>query len=180
MCFQDIDKEIRHLEVPSPDGSTMLVVDGYEGKFNKRGQSAGKSFTLGRDEEVIWSPDSQAIIVSLSLGGTGPVAAGVVYVSPRGFEAPDVTKAIRKDFASRHPNVPCNESVNVAGLSWEGSSLRAVFLAEVPSSSACGDLMGRFEAYVVSLPDGKILTRYTQNDTVKRWRKVLSPQMLSE
>jgi hypothetical protein len=180
LCFQDVDNEIRHLEIPSPDGSDLLVVDGYDGKFTKNGKQVGHSFKVARDEEVIWSPDSTALIFTTSYGGLGPVVAGVGYVHKHGPEVPDVTKPIQKDFAARHRCGPCCDDVNVGGLAWEEGSKRAIFIAEVPSSSSCGDMLGYFEAYVVSIPQGQILARYPKKDAVKRWRKVLARGMLDD
>jgi hypothetical protein len=182
LCSQDADTKQRHLEIPSPDGSVILLVDGNDARFIERGAQVGPSWTVGpNEEEIIWSPDSRAVITTLSLGGLGPVTAGIGYVhqetSP---SAPDITRAIQKDFASRHPNDPCTSNVNVGGLTWEEGSRKAVFLAEVPSSSSCGRMMGYFEAYVVSIPEGTIVAQYVQKETLKRWRKVLVPEMLDD
>jgi hypothetical protein len=181
LCFQDVDAERRHLEIPSPDGAVLLLVDGTTETVVKGGRQLGPSFDIGTEEtDVIWSPDSRAVITTLSLGGLGPVSAGVSYI-PDGLrpEVPSITKLIQKDFALRHPDRPCNENVNVAGLTWEGSH-KAVFAAEVPSSSSCGKMIGYFEGYVVSIPEGKILARFSHKQTVKRWRSILAPQMLDD
>jgi len=180
LCFQDIDSQKRHLEIPSPDGSIILTVDGNEGTFKLNGKQIGQSFSVPVDAEIIWSPDSQFIINTMSLGGLGPVTAGISYVVPGRPEIPDVTIPIQKDFAAHHSGSPCTKKVNVGGLTWEKDSRTAVLLAEVPASSACGSLMGYFEAYEVSVPEGKILARHDNRETIKRWRKVLTPQMLEK
>jgi hypothetical protein len=181
LCFQDVDAERRHLEIPSPDGSILLLVDGTTGKIIKDGRQLGPSFDIGIEEtDVIWSPDSRALITTLSLGGLGPVSAGVSYIDDDlRPEVPSITKLIQKDFVLRHPDEPCNKSVNVGGLTWEGSD-KVVFIAEIPSSSSCGKMLGYFETYVVSIPGGKILARYSHKQTVKRWRSILAPRMLDD
>src|SRR3974390_2170378 len=64
LCFQDRDNKNRHLYVPSPDGSVVLAVDGYEGKFVKNGKMVGEPFRVAEDEDIIWSPDSTAIMIT--------------------------------------------------------------------------------------------------------------------
>jgi hypothetical protein len=113
-----------------------------------------------------------------SLGGEGPGTAGVIYVRQEAPGVPDITDLIIKDFASRHPDSICSDAANVGGLSWVDGSDRAVFIAQEPSSSSCGSLIGYWESYVVSIPQGKILARYSKKETVRRWRKILVPEML--
>ncbi len=181
LCFQDVDSERRHLEIPSPDHAILLVVDGTTGKITENGQQVGSPFDIGIEEtDIIWSPDSRAMITTMSLGGLGPVSADVSYFRNHlHSDAPSITHIIQKDFAMRHPDSPCTTNVNVGGLTWEGVD-KAVFVAEVPSSSSCGKMIGYFEAYVLSIPDGRILARYSHRQTIERWRSVLSPQMLDD
>jgi hypothetical protein len=181
LCFQDADKGARHLEIASPNGAIQLVVDGNEGKFTQNGESIGGPFLIANDSEIIWSPDSRAILLTFRLGGLGPVKTGVLYVHPEASpNASDITKLIQKEFFSRHPDGFCSKDVNVGALSWDNSSQKAVLIAEVPSSSSCGDMLGYFEAYEVAIPEGRVLARYSQKDTVKRWRKILAPDILAK
>ncbi len=181
LCYQDFDGGHRHLEIPSPDGAVLLVVDGDSGKFMESTKQLGQPFTVGRDEEIIWSPDSKALIFTLNLGGLGPTIASVGYVDSKvDLQLPDFTATIKADFAARHVGAECSKDVNVGGLAWEEGSKRAVFVAEVPSSSSCGKMLGHFEAYVISIPEGKILARLSQKETKKRWRKILIPELLDD
>jgi len=41
-------------------------------------------------------------------------------------------------------------------------------------------MIGYFEAYIVSIPEGNILARYSQRETVRRWRKTLISEMLED
>ena len=41
LCFQDLDSKHRNLYVPSPDGSVVLTVDGYEGKKVQKWEDLG-------------------------------------------------------------------------------------------------------------------------------------------
>jgi len=67
LCFQDLTKKYRHLYVPSPDSSVVLIVDGYEGRFVKHGKTLGQPFKVAEDEDIIWSSDSTAIMVTVNL-----------------------------------------------------------------------------------------------------------------
>lgn len=179
LCFQDDESERRHLEIPSPDGSVVLVVDGYRGKFVEKGHQIGEQLLIMRNSDVIWSPDSRAVVLTSSLGAIGPVTAAVIYVHTELFqEEPDITNLVQQEFASHHPHGPCSKEVNVGGLSWEPGSKSAVFLAQVPPSSSCGGMLGYFEAYVVTLPKARIVARYPQKDAIQHWRKILRPEML--
>jgi hypothetical protein len=179
LCFQDSERGMRHLEVPSPDGTVTLRVDGSQGSFFEKGRQTGPAFTVAADEEVVWSSDSKALLTTVSLGGLGPAKTGVLYVHADSASLPDLTKLVQDDFAARHKGKPCNQNVNVGALTWEEKTTRAVLVAEVPSSSACGAMMGHFEAYELSLPDGKILARYTMEKTIQKWRTLLPPTLTS-
>jgi hypothetical protein len=178
LCFQDVDKGIRHLEIPSPNQSVVLAVDGNQGRFLVNGRTVAGPIAVAPDEEVIWSPDSKAVIFTIILGGLGPVSAGISFVNPTAPSVPAITEALQEDYSARHPGQPCSHDVNVAGLAWMNDSSQAVFITEIPSSSSCGQGMGNFESYVVSIPAGKIQERLDEQDTIKRWRNILSPDLL--
>jgi hypothetical protein len=178
LCFQDEDNERRNLEMSSPDHSVLLKIDGQEGRFYSGGHEIGPAFKVARDVEIIWSPDSRAVIFTLSLGAAGPVAAdfGVVH-GPSSAADIALTERIRRDFASHHLKDKCHEEVNVAGLTWLDGSARAVLIAEVPPSPQCTESGGYFEAYIVSFPNGQILERCSMKETIRRWRKVFGPRL---
>jgi hypothetical protein len=156
-----------------------FVVEGYEGRFIKNGKEVGEPIYVYDDCEVLWAPDSSAIIRTHSLGGLGPVYAWVFYVQPEpNLKVPDVSKRIREDFASRYPGNACAKDVNVGALAWEDGSNRAVLVAQVPDTTRCGNLRGHFDSYVVSIPNGIILARSSQEETIQRWHSVLSPELL--
>lgn len=180
LCYQNIDQGQRHLEVPSPDHSLLLVVDGENAKVNANEQTLN-SFTVARDEEVIWSPDSRAILFTVSFGAAGPVSADFDSIRhPRVSGAPSVTDEIRRDFTSRHTRGKCYAEANVAGLSWLDDSRTAVFVAEVPPSPQCENAGGYFEAYVVSVSNGNIVKRYSMKETTMRWRKLFGKRLLDD
>jgi hypothetical protein len=179
LCFQDFENERRQLEIPSPDQSLRLVVNGMDGQVYAQDRKVGPSIGIVNDEEVIWSPDSRAILFTLSFGAAGPVSAA--FSGVRGASAADnetsVTQTIRADFASHHSKNRCHAEANVGGLAWLDGSRKAVFVAEVPPSPQCEKDGGYFEGYVVSFPDGSILERYSMKETIRRWRGVLGSRL---
>jgi hypothetical protein len=178
LCFQNDGTELRHLEIASPDGSLRLVVDGQEAQVFSKKRPIGRSFSAARDEEIIWSPDSHALLFTVSFGGAGPVSAGFAAVQETTSTASsDLTATIRRDFVSRHSDDKCNSDINVGGLSWVDGSDKAVLIAEVPPSPQCEESGGYFEAYVVSFPDGRIVERYSMNESIRRWRGVFGPRL---
>jgi hypothetical protein len=178
LCFQNEESELRHLEIPSPDGSLLLVVDGQQARLFSKGHVVGLPFSVAHDEEIIWSSDSRALLFTLSFGAAGPVSTGFSAVQEAtSTGSPDLTATIRRDFVSHHSDDACHRSVNVAGLTWLDGSAKAVLIAEVPPSPQCEEAGGYLEAYVVSFPDGRIVERYSMSETIRRWRRVFGSRL---
>src|SRR5262249_8127607 len=88
---------------------------------------------------------------------------------------PSLTEIIQKDFVSGHEGDRCWEHANVGGLTWLEGGREALFVAEVPPSPHCEGSGGHFEAYVISIPEGRILKRYEMKEALKKWRALLGP-----
>ncbi len=179
LCFQNVERDQRHLEILSPNASVSLIIDGYQGKFVQNGGQIGNTFEVASDSQVIWSPDSRAVLLTFSLGGLGPVKTGILYVHPDAVAGtPDLTSLVQKNFAAHHSSEPCAKDVNVGALSWSADSQHVILIAAVPSSSSCGASMGNFEAYDVSPQNGQVLAWYSEKDAIRKWRKILAQDML--
>jgi len=110
LCFQNPDTGRRLLDILSPNRSVRFSVNGTEGQFYVRGQAVGGHFTVPVDEEIIWSPDSRAVITTISFGASGPTSAGVGYVDQKARpDIPAVTPMIQRSFAARHPKELLNK-----------------------------------------------------------------------
>src|SRR5579885_330698 len=180
LCFQDWGGNQRHLRIPSPDGSLLILVDGDTGQMQEHGRRVGEPFSVSRDEEWIWSPDSQAVIVTTILGSSGPSGAGITFLRGESRASEDLTKKIQTEFAARHPSLPCSNEPNVAGLGWLGNDTKsAVLVAEIPTVH-CENASGYFEAFVVSLPDAKIVRVFSMRETISRFRKLLGQVLLED
>jgi hypothetical protein len=181
LCWQDFANGKRHLRIWSPDHSVLLSVDGKNGELYKNGRALGKRFEIG-DEEWLWSPDSRAIILTTHLGNAGEEIASVDFIpKSAGIAVPeDMMKTIQKHFATRHPQLKCVGDTNVGGLTWLDGSKKAVLIAEIPPSPHCERADGYFEAYVLSIPAGRILQQYSMAETVKRFGSILGPRLLGD
>ncbi len=173
LCFQDLKNKHRHLYIPSPDGSVVLIVDGYEGKFVKNGKTLGHPFRVSEGEDIIWSPDSTAIMVTKNLD-EDLFSTHLAYTDPKRPEPPDITTLVQKDFALRHPCVTSSENVATLGLIWQKGSRQIVLVALLPESCS-GDTTDGFEAYVIAIPEGTILGRYSKSAAQKKWHKAMLP-----
>jgi len=178
LCFQNVETQQRQLEIPSPDHSLQFVVKGKDGQIYAQDQKVGPLFGVLRDEEIIWSADSRAILFTLSFGASGPVSADFAGVRDTSHDRESsVTETIRADFASHHARDRCHQEANVGGLTWLDGSEKAVLIAEVPPSPQCEKDGGYFESYVVSFPSGKVLARYSMKETVRRWHDILGSRL---
>jgi hypothetical protein len=178
LCFQDFDAGRRHLVIPSPDGSIELIVDGQDGSFHTREHTVIRTFATTRDEEIVWSPDSQALIFTQNWGAAGPAFAGIGFVhEDRHPEMLNISQAIRRDFAARHPDKNCHGDANVGGLTWLDGSGKAVLVAEIPPTPGCRPDGGYFDTYVVTVPEGSMVARYLMHESVKRWKRILGPTL---
>lgn len=183
LCFQDFDAGKRRLDIPSPDGSARYIINGDKGQFYVRGRAVGEQFLVGNDEELIWSPDSRAVITTLIFGAAGPTTAGVDYVDqkvPADLDNPALTPLIQRNFVTRHAQrarLACGEAddINVGGLGWTNDSRRALLVGEIGPTQRCGDDWGYFDVYVVSFPQGKVLQAYPMAEALKRFKRFLGP-----
>jgi hypothetical protein len=174
LCFQDFETGQRHLGIASPDGLVQYVIDGEDGRFYVRGRPTGQQLMVGNDGEIIWSPDSKAIIRTNSFGAAGPTIADVEYIeTKRADRSLDITGEIRQSFATRYRGVECAHNVNVAGLGWERGSTEALFVAQIAPIPDCGTDWGYFDVYVVAVPQAKILRIYPMAVAIRRFGNLL-------
>lgn len=175
LCFQNVDTGQRSLQIFSPDRSVTLIVKGDEAELQIAGRNVG-SFPASSDQEVLWSADSRALVVTSSFGASGPTAAYVKAVPGKGLpDVPDPTSLIRTNFAHRHYGVECSEAVNVGGLGWMNGSRNVLLVAQIPTTPECGDGWGYFDVYVISVPQGKIVHVYPMAEALTRFKKFFGP-----
>jgi hypothetical protein len=155
---------------------------------------ASRMYEAALDEgahELLWASDSRAFFIDGSTSAYAGFFVTVYQIDSQGhIRKETVTHAAQKDVVMIFP--PCNAAniskedcariesnpeYNMSGLAWaDGSSAIDVF-AEVPCSSSYGGIMCQIQGYELSVPDGKILKRYTPSEMNDQWRAFMAWKM---
>ena len=178
-AIADAPREGRSLRILSPDGSWVALVRDTDFELirsiNPQGPSVS-SETVSSLAEVLWSPDSKALAVTQSDGGWVGGWSVVVYQVEAGtLRKIEVSKQATAEFNRRR--VPRQRSCevedgNFGAATWVRGSSRLLIIAEAPPHSSCCD-MGRLRGYLVSVPGGNVVARYTEKQLLARWRTAL-------
>jgi hypothetical protein len=181
ICEDSTTKQM-HLKVPSPDGKKLLFVNGreFEGTFllnSDRERTPQELFPARAGAEALWSPDSKAIAVTTCFGAAGPCVMRTTLDLAQG--APG--ELVKTAFAAGHEHDICYTNANVGALTWEDGSDKIVIIAEVPPSGGCNEQnAGYFEAFVVSLTERKVISRFNMQETIRLWRSILGTGLQSD
>jgi hypothetical protein len=181
----DYPGQLKVSRVPSPDSEKavvfehlLLTVESKEKKLPGSGNWRVTSLS-----EVLCSPDSSAFSITQSEGGwVGDWHVHVFLVKDREVKQADLTQQARRDFATRYQCESPNdlyEGANMGAIAWVGGSQKLLVAAEVPPHSLCRD-MGRVMGYLVSVPSGNILRRYTNRDVRARWGHFLGERLKAQ
>jgi hypothetical protein len=195
------DPALRNARIPSPNGKYAIACNSVpqehrisEGVSETREAPACEFeaedkrvlIDLEVGPEALWAPDSDAVAVTHSRGGALGTYRVLIY-RPENSGATDIANAVRQDLAKRFPacagaRAECTsaqrkamrkdvEWVNVAAIRWMEKSDRLLMLAWVPDSSAFGANLGRYNGYVVDARHGRILSRYSEREFKRRFKK---------
>lgn len=170
--------------IKSPDGSKLLTVrrvedakdpDGMHLAFTLvEGKKKFRARLLGFNAEVLWSPDSSAFAVTQTEGGGGiGYGAYVFYVRQHGLEKVALSPPIKKAFSNP---AKCEIESNVAIVDWLHESDRILVVGETIPVSFC-QCMGTFELYDVSVPDGRVLQKYSQIEGKNKYWNLLGCEL---
>lgn len=179
------NKEPKSVVVVSPDRQSRAIatyVEDDKGDEHVDVEITGQagswrgSIGLGVGAELLWSPDSKALIITTSDGGRNGFYE--LYVIGRfggGLEKRDLTGLILSAFG--HP-VKCQapEDPNVAGISWVAGAHRLWAIAEVVRHSIC-DSYGTFRAYEVDPQSMKIVRSLNQIEAKRALRGQLGVEL---
>src|SRR5262249_53494850 len=169
----------------SPDGTKSLTAERVESDKDPDGahiryrlQIGQKQFSARIDgvrSEVLWSPDSKSFAVNQTEGGGGiGQRAYIFYVKRNGLQRLDVSAPIEKAFGSP---VKCEVPTppNTAVLQWLDPK-RILVVAEVVHVSIC-ECLGTFQTYELSIPNLRIIRRFTQSETKRRFGDALGCEL---
>lgn len=195
------DPALRNAHIPSPNGKYEIACSSVprEVKVSESvsetaaapsceivGSGKRVPIDLQVGPEALWAPDSDAVAVTHSRGGALGNYQVLIY-RPESDEAVDVASEVRRDLARRYPACVGAEAgctaeqreamrkdvvwVNVAAIRWMDNSNRLLMMAWVPDSSAFGANLGRYNGYLVDAHTGRILTRYSEREFQRRFKK---------
>jgi hypothetical protein len=171
--------------IQSPDGAKTLTAelvesdkdpDGLHIRYRLHvGQKQFSARINGFRSEVLWSPDSKSFAVNQTEGGGGiGQRAYIFYLKRNGLQRLDVSAPIEKAFGSP---VKCEVSPppNTAVIQWLDPN-RILVVAEVVNVSIC-ECPGTFQTYELSIPNLRIIRRYTQSETKRRFGDFLGCEL---
>jgi len=120
--------------------------------------------------ELLWSEDSSAFTVTSSDGGwVGGWSVEVFLIKYSQIERVDVSSQAKKDVMRRYQcDEPQNEEPNLVAVAWREGSSQLLLVAQVPPHSSCRE-MGKLFGYIVSVPSGKIVERFSEARLRNEW-----------
>lgn len=157
------------VRVTSPDkGKTAEMHEGVLRVFvGERRVYSYSDWDMSAGGELGWSPDSKAISVTWSDGGAvGGFHVDVFVISGSSVRHLDVSTPVLRDFRMRHR--PCPRHDNVRAAAWIDGSRRLMVVTETYPTGDCPEL-NEF-GYLVAVPSGRILGRYSRRELFRRWR----------
>ena len=178
LCQDSVTNQL-HLEVPSPDGKKLIYVDGPARtaslylKFDRESAPQELYSTFG-NPEVLWSPNSKAVAITTCSGGTGPCLAETFLVDDKGAQLEDNRPSpfeIVQDTIAGHKGDVCYTEANAVALTWLDGSDKIVLIA-LPTAHCESHNGGNFEAFVVSLSERKVVSRFNKQETIRRWHNI--------
>ncbi|HYL46417.1 MAG TPA: hypothetical protein VEU52_05285 [Candidatus Limnocylindrales bacterium] len=116
---------------------------------------------FGLNAQILWSPDSRSFAVTGSCcGAGGQYETDVFYVQRERLTKVELTSLIVRGFG--HP-VRCEwpEDSNVVAVKWVKPSRQLLLAAQIMNHTVC-DSPGTFKAFLVDIPDRRIVKVYNQ------------------
>jgi hypothetical protein len=178
----------RDMRIESPDGerAVHIVRDSWwvEVGSKRLDLAPGRAY-VSYPAELAWSPNSRFFYITWSEGNIDGWITQVYEVGESDVrEIPDVGRTVKEAFDQRHAcfsvgvdGKRTTYEPNLGALTWLGDSSGLVIVAESIPDSRCDGQAGEFGGYIVSIPDGDILGRYSPNELVQRWRGALGNRL---
>jgi len=175
--------DAQEITATSPDGKSKVVIslkhpDANDFEISVSGEIGTGHFTLvsGPNAELLWSPDSRYVVITLNDGGmVGSYLLSVIGQFDGRLAERDLTTLVATEFG--HP-VKCfeRETPNVAGVTWVDQPGRLVAVAQIVPRSNC-DAMGTFKAYEIDVAAMKVVRRFSQREAKALFSEALGPEL---
>jgi len=172
------------VSVTSPNGESTAVASHDDDRDTFAIEVSGAlgegrfQVASGPNQEMMWSPDSKALFVTADNGGTvGTYELTVVGLNHGRLVRRDLSPWLARLFG--HP-VRCfdPETPNVAGVTWIGDAHHLLVAVQIQRHSNC-DGMGGFKTYEIDPFQPRLLARYGQIESKRRFASALGPALMS-
>lgn len=178
------DNPNRNVIIYSPNHKNAVRVIGEKVTALIGGKEFPTDFAEKTNAELGWAPDSSKFFLTWTDGGeTGTWHTQGYEVAANGLkELPGLTEAASKNFESRIRALPIPKpgkrqywdaaeycEPNVVGSQWTGSH-QLLISALVPNVGSCRYL-SVFDVYRISVPEGRILERYSAKEAHRRFKQ---------
>ena len=167
----------------SPDGKSKVLVsvrhaDADVFDVEVSGEIGNGRFAMvsGPNAELLWSPDSRYLFITLNDGGAiGRYLLRVIGQFDGRVDVKDLTALVTAEFGRP---VKCfdPEDPNVAGVTWLEQPGHIVAIAQILPHSNC-DAMGTFKAYEVDVKTMEVVRRYSQKEAKGMFKAALGPEL---
>jgi hypothetical protein len=167
----------------SPDGKSKVTVsvrhadaDVFDVEVSGEIGNGRFSMVSGPNAELLWSPDSRYLFITLNDGGAiGRYLLRVIGQFGGLLEVKDLTALVTREFGRP---VKCfePEDPNVAGVTWLEQPGHMVAIAQVLPHSNC-DAMGTFKAYEIAVETMQVVRQYSQQEAKGMFKAALGPEL---
>lgn len=179
----DYPGKLRVQRVPAPDKHHAVLFEGYYVFVSSNGDrlAGKKEWFFSTLSEILWSPDSSAFAITRSDGGwVGSWDVEVFFFPAGGLKKTDVSAQAKRDAQSLYKcgssDEPGNEEPNIGAVQWIAGSSELLIVAEVPPHSSCPE-MGKLFGYIVSVPSGKIIRRFDEQQLKASWGSLFGERL---
>ena len=165
----------------APDGQTVAYVGQHELQVRRGGRYLipPGSFGVETLAELLWAPDSSALLLTQSEGGhVGNWQVVLLQLDEGAVTRFDVAAAAVGAF-KKHYSCVGPEEPNVGAVAWVKGSEQVLLALEVPPHSSCPQ-MGMLRGYLVQVPSGQIVEELAEPELRRRWGGSLGLRLAAE
>jgi hypothetical protein len=180
--------DTRDLRVYSPDRSKAVHVVRYRWWVELGGRRTSlskKASYVTYPAELAWAPDNQTFYVTQSESEFGGFHTDIYRVNNDEIEQlPDLYQIVGREFDRQHECTVFHSNSkktvryksSIAGFKWTSGGNQLVVVVEVPQDNICKNA-GYFQGYLISIPDERVIERYSSRELARRWKDLLGERL---